>query len=573
MAAALDTPPDADYERHLSHAESELGNLRAAFGWSLENSQVELALTLTSSLQPMWLTRGHLREGSGWFHAALAADLEQATSSATQARALADNALLEMMSDAGASFDQAQRALTIAREADDPALLLRALSVCSFILGYDSAAAAPYFTEAIELARALGDRWRLSQILTRLASAAVMTGDPTTAEASAVEGGELADGIGDRSGSRECRYYLGWVRLAQGDTADAVARFSEAAADAEANHDAFLKPAALSGLGNALAYRGEVSAARAAALELQDATIDVSDYFAGLGHVVLSLAALADGDVPAAREASEATWQSLAVQPHMAVVQRAFNGGVVALAEGDLATARRWVDESIALATGWHLALALTIRARVAIAKREPDVAERDLHQAISTMDEFKAFAHVPDALECLADVVATGTSLEEAARLFGAAESARMATGMVRYKVYDAWYEASVVALRTALGQEDFDAAWAEGAALSIEEAIAYAQRGRGERKRPSTGWASLTPTERDVVGLVAEGLTNKDVATRLFISPRTVQAHLAHVFANSVSPRGCSQRRKHPATPDAHERQPRRRASAAIAASPPPT
>ena len=67
----------------------------------------------------------------------------------------------------------------------------------------------------------------------------------------------------------------------------------------------------------------------------------------------------------------------------------------------------------------------------------------------------------------------------------------------------------------------------------MSIEEAIAYAQRGRGERKRPSSGWESLTPAELDVVRLVAEGLTNKDVAARLFISPRTVQAHLAHVFA----------------------------------------
>ena len=35
-------------------------------------------------------------------------------------------------------------------------------------------------------------------------------------------------------------------------------------------------------------------------------------------------------------------------------------------------------------------------------------------------------------------------------------------------------------------MGANDFDAAWAEGAALSTEEAIAYAQRGRGERKRP---------------------------------------------------------------------------------------
>ena len=63
--------------------------------------------------------------------------------------------------------------------------------------------------------------------------------------------------------------------------------------------------------------------------------------------------------------------------------------------------------------------------------------------------------------------------------------------------------------------------------------EAIAYAQRGRGERKRPSTGWASLTPTELDVVRLVQEGLGNKDIAARLFVSHRTVQTHLTHVYA----------------------------------------
>ncbi len=64
------------------------------------------------------------------------------------------------------------------------------------------------------------------------------------------------------------------------------------------------------------------------------------------------------------------------------------------------------------------------------------------------------------------------------------------------------------------------------------VLESIAYAQRGRGERKRPASGWASLTPTERDVVRLVSEGLGNKDIATRLFISPRTVQTHLTHVY-----------------------------------------
>ena len=47
-------------------------------------------------------------------------------------------------------------------------------------------------------------------------------------------------------------------------------------------------------------------------------------------------------------------------------------------------------------------------------------------------------------------------------------------------------------------MSQQDFDAAWAEGAALSTEEAIAYARGGRGERKRPASGWESLTPADR---------------------------------------------------------------------------
>ena len=52
------------------------------------------------------------------------------------------------------------------------------------------------------------------------------------------------------------------------------------------------------------------------------------------------------------------------------------------------------------------------------------------------------------------------------------------------------------------------------------------------GERKRGSAGWDSLTPAEGDVVRLVCEGLADKDIATRLFISPRTVQAHLTHIY-----------------------------------------
>jgi DNA-binding CsgD family transcriptional regulator len=104
---------------------------------------------------------------------------------------------------------------------------------------------------------------------------------------------------------------------------------------------------------------------------------------------------------------------------------------------------------------------------------------------------------------------------------------------GHARLPMYQPGYDAVVSSVRDVLGNNDFDAGWSEGTALSTEEAIAYAQRGRGERRRPASGWGSLTPTEHDVVRLVREGLGNKDIGARLFISPRTVQSHLTHVYA----------------------------------------
>jgi DNA-binding CsgD family transcriptional regulator len=75
---------------------------------------------------------------------------------------------------------------------------------------------------------------------------------------------------------------------------------------------------------------------------------------------------------------------------------------------------------------------------------------------------------------------------------------------------------------------------------ALSLDDALAYAVRARGGRKRPSTGWESLTPTERAVVKLLAEGLTNPQIGERLFIGRGTVKTHLAHAFAKlGVNPR----------------------------------
>jgi predicted ATPase/class 3 adenylate cyclase/DNA-binding CsgD family transcriptional regulator len=533
MAAVLDAPAGRDYEQRLEQADIEIDNLRAAFTWSRENSAIELALTLASSLQPLWQARGRIREGRAWFDTAVA-DLDAQhpeVAAAVHARALADKAVLDTWAGAAASTDQAEQALAIARDVDDPALLARTLTACGFIAGagYNAEVARACFTEAIGLARAVGDRWRLSRILALQAQGAEIAGDLLGMRAAGEEGRDLADAIGDRFNSRACRFYLGTSQTARGDLAGAVAQLGEVAAEAEEAHDEIYRVTSLGGQSLALAHQGEAAAARAVAEAALKGGAELGGRFVVVTHAAVGFAALAAGDRAAAHEAREAARQDITVvSGGTAAVQRIWNAEA-ALADRDLAPARRWADEAVATTTGLWLMWALKARAVVAIAASEPEQAERDAQDTLAGAAEVEAYLWIPDILECLGTLAG---SHREAARLFGAAEAIRLRIGAVRFKIYDAGYEASVKRLRSAMDDNEFDSAWAEGAALSTDEAIAYARRGRGQRKRPTSGWGSLTPTERDVVRLVSEGLANNDIAARLFVSPRTVQTHLTHVY-----------------------------------------
>jgi predicted ATPase/class 3 adenylate cyclase len=63
MAGLLDAPAGGQHERRIEQAAAEIDNLRAAFAWSRENSDTDLALTLSSALLPLWLSRGLMQEG------------------------------------------------------------------------------------------------------------------------------------------------------------------------------------------------------------------------------------------------------------------------------------------------------------------------------------------------------------------------------------------------------------------------------------------------------------------------------------------------------------------------------
>jgi predicted ATPase/class 3 adenylate cyclase/DNA-binding CsgD family transcriptional regulator len=532
VAALLDAPATSGHEQRIAQTLTEIDNMRAAFVWSRENNELTKMLELASFLQPMWLARGRVREGIAWLDTALADAVHDPDVAAARVRALSDKALLDSWYGSLDIPDLAdiEAALAAARESADQSLLIRALLARGCVVLYDVDAARPYFTEAADLARELGDLWRLSQIHHRQSYAAMMAGDMRTAEAVATEGRELARTISDHLTSNQCGVIIGCALTTRGELDAAITLFRTTATEAVATRDLLSAMTCLMAESIALAFQGNSNDARNSISAAMDGASEIGDYFESACLPNLALAHLAAGDASAAWAATEAALPTI-FQPYQATLNTVWPIHA-AYAYGENATAIRLADQAVTMTKGPWLSFTLTVRARAKIASGDSRSAEDDLRDALVIATQGGLPVPIPDTLEVLAQLACESESHQEAARLLGAAHALRQRMGTVRFKVYDAWYEAMAIDARNAIGDTDFDAACAEGARLSTEEAVAYAQRGRGERKRPSSGWGSLTPTELDVVRLVAEGIPNKDIATRLFVSPRTVQSHLRHVY-----------------------------------------
>jgi DNA-binding CsgD family transcriptional regulator len=183
-----------------------------------------------------------------------------------------------------------------------------------------------------------------------------------------------------------------------------------------------------------------------------------------------------------------------------------------------------------------HVGLASRARhqlARVAAERGDWGTAAQLAHEALAVQAERGDHADVPDSLDLLAEIAAGLEDHQHSARLLTAADRARVDLRLARWHREQQRAEALTQSLRDALGDEGLAAAQTEGGELSLVDAVAYARRARGTRKRPSTGWASLTPTELDIVRHAAAGLTNPEIAERMFISRGTVKVHLSHIYA----------------------------------------
>jgi non-specific serine/threonine protein kinase len=116
------------------------------------------------------------------------------------------------------------------------------------------------------------------------------------------------------------------------------------------------------------------------------------------------------------------------------------------------------------------------------------------------------------------------------AARLFGAMEALRAAARLHLMSVDQADVNRNIAAVRARLGHDAFEAAWTAGQAMTLEEAADAALA--GDAAAPGGRRNGLTPREREVAALIAQGLTNREIAGRLVVTERTAEGHVQNIL-----------------------------------------
>ena len=297
----------------------------------------------------------------------------------------------------------------------------------------------------------------------------------------------------------------GFIALFQGDLDRAIAMLEESLALSRELGDKSGAAVSLSSLGFAMAHLGDsqrVAAMREEAEALRRESLDQRT----LAHLLhfLTMAALDAGDLEQALALSA---ESLALYRQVGDIQ----GIVISLT-----------------------ALGMTTL--------EAGERERAKGFFVENLEILRTMGHKMGIAYCLlglAGVAGEQVRPDRAARLWGAAEALREAIGMdlSPFDRTHSRYEERLSTTRSLMDEKTWEKAWSEGRAMSPEEAIEYALSEEELLPAPELPLAAkrlevLTPREWEVAGQVARGLTNRQIATELSISERTIHTHVRRIL-----------------------------------------
>jgi len=349
-------------------------------------------------------------------------------------------------------------------------------------------------------------------------------GDPALRARALRGGGELSHGQGDLDRAQE---------LCQ----EALAISSQLGDEAQIAE-------ALNGLAFVIRRRGEFARARAMHQEALELYRNLDDRW-GVSRSMdlLGRAAAFQGDFEASLPLLEEglnMWRQ--VGDREGIAESTALIGMVALGKGNYATARSQLREArkIMDEVGDPRGVAkMTVGlADVCLNDGDP-VAARELYEeALTLFQDVEDKWWISWCLEGTAEVAVFRAQPSRATRLFGAAASLREAIGAPRPPAFRAYCERDLAIARRQLDEAAFAEARTEGRTMSLRAAIEYAleQPTRPEQTSPAEPAPAhpfgLSGREVEVLRLVAEGLTDGQVARELHISPRTVGRHLGSIY-----------------------------------------
>jgi DNA-binding NarL/FixJ family response regulator len=209
--------------------------------------------------------------------------------------------------------------------------------------------------------------------------------------------------------------------------------------------------------------------------------------------------------------------------------------GMADFFDGDPAQAKPLLEESLAvkrvLEEKWGMGFALFHLGCVAILLDQFDEAQAHIIEGLGVsadLNDRLLRAFLLEALAWLAFASPEKENAALAAKIFGAAQALREQIAAPRPPQWRARVESILSDVRNVLGPESFSKEIESGSQLSAEDALVTFLQ-------PADTWKTsslLSPRESEVLQLVAAGLTDAQVAQKLFLSIRTVHSHLQSIY-----------------------------------------